>query len=83
MTEVLRITGFLMMVIGGVLVASWFVEPLRELWPLLLDLPLPIRIGLGVAGAGLLVVLATVVHDRSNADPDSLREHTGPDDGDP
>ncbi|MBY6204293.1 hypothetical protein [Halomonas denitrificans] len=83
MTDVLRITGFLMMVIGGLLVASWFVEPLRQLWPLLLDLPLPIRIGLGVAGAGLLVVLATVVHDRINADPDSLREHTGTDDGDP
>ena len=57
MTDILRITGFLMMLIGGVLVASWFIEPLREVWPLLLDLPLPVRIGLGVAGAGLLVGL--------------------------
>ncbi len=81
MTDVLRITGFLMMLIGGVLVASWFIEPLRELWPLLLDLPLPVRIGLGVAGIGLLVVLGTVIHDRINADPESLREHSGTDNG--
>lgn len=79
MTSVLRIVGFLMMAAGGLLVASWFIEPLRELWPVLLALPLPIRIGLAVAGIGLLVVFATVVHDRLDADKDSLREELGED----
>lgn len=79
MTSVLRITGFLMMLAGGLLAASWFIEPLRELWPMLLSLPLPIRIGLAVAGIGLVVVFATVVHDRLRADKDSLREELGED----
>jgi uncharacterized protein YbjQ (UPF0145 family) len=42
---------------------SWFIEPLRALWPLIFDLPLPIRIGLIIAGIGLLVVMATVIQD--------------------
>ncbi len=79
MTEVLRLVGFLMMLAGGLLVASWFVEPLREWWPILLDLPLPIRIGLAVAGIGLLVVFATVLHDRLTSDPSSLTEELGDD----
>jgi hypothetical protein len=79
MTRVLRITGFLMMLAGGLLAASWFIDPLRELWPALLALPLPIRIGLGIAGLGLLIVFATVVHDRLTADPRSLDERFGDD----
>lgn len=80
MTEVLRITGWLMVVVGALLVGSWFIEPLRQLWPLLFDLPLPIRIGLLIAGVGLLVVFATVVHERMRADRGSLREQLGNDD---
>ncbi|MGK7297236.1 MAG: hypothetical protein ACNS61_15660 [Candidatus Wenzhouxiangella sp. M2_3B_020] len=79
MTSVLRIAGVMMMVAGGLLMASWFVEPLRALWPWLLDLPLPIRIGLAVSALGLLIVFATVVHDRLRADDRSLREELGDD----
>lgn len=79
MIKLLRIVGFLLIVGGLLLAASWFIEPLRQLWPLLLDLPLPIRLGLVVAFVGLLVVFATVVHDRLNADPDTIREELGGD----
>lgn len=79
MIDVLRITGWMMMALGAVLVGSWFIEPLRELWPLLLDLPLPIKIGLVVSGVGLLVVFATVIHERLRADDRTLRETLGND----
>lgn len=79
MTRVLRITGFLMIIAGGLLAASWFIDPLRQAWPLLLTLPLPIRIGLVVAAIGLLVVLATVIHDRLTSDDSSLSEELGED----
>ena len=77
MTEILRITGLLMIAVGALVAGSWFIEPLRQVWPLLFDLPLPIRIGLGVAVAGLLVVFGTVLHERLGADPESLREVRG------
>lgn len=80
MAETLRIIGILMMLIGALVAGSWFIEPLRQVWPLLFDLPLPIRIGLGVAAAGLLVVFGTVLHERIGADPESLREVRGVDD---
>jgi hypothetical protein len=80
MIDVLRITGWLMMAIGALLVGSWFIEPLRELWPMLLSLPMPVKIGLVVSGIGLLVVFATVVHERLRADDRSLRENLGNDD---
>lgn len=79
MIKLLRTIGFLLIIAGLALAASWFIEPLRELWPLLLDLPLPIRIGLLVAGIGLLVVFATVVHDNATADKRSLDENLGGD----
>jgi len=79
MIKLLRIVGFLLIAAGLLLAASWFIEPLRQLWPLLLDLPLPIRIGLIVAGIGLLVVFATVVHDSLTADRRSLDEKLGGD----
>ncbi len=80
MIRLLRIVGFLLIGAGLILAGSWFIEPLRHLWPLLLALPMPIRIGLVVAGIGLLIVLATVVNDRLTADTSTLREDLG---GDP
>lgn len=79
MTRVLRITGFLMILAGGLLAASWFIDPLRQMWPLLLTLPVPIRIGLVLAAIGLLVVLATVIHDRLTSDNSTLAEELGDD----
>ncbi|MEE4330252.1 MAG: hypothetical protein V2J10_05240 [Wenzhouxiangella sp.] len=79
MTSLLRWTGTLLIVAGLLLAGSWFIEPLRALWPLIFDLPLPIRIGLIVAGLGLLVVMATVIQDLRASDPRSIEEHLGDD----
>jgi len=79
MIRLLRIVGFMLIGAGLLLAGSWFIEPVREIWPLVLDLPLPIRIGLVVAGIGLLVVVATVVHDKRSADTRSLEENLGGD----
>ena len=79
MIRLLRIVGFLLIAAGLLLAASWFIEPIRELWPLLLELPLPIRVGLVVAGIGLLIVFATVVHDNLTSDRRSLDERLGGD----
>ncbi|MEN1728642.1 MAG: hypothetical protein AAGJ52_09385 [Pseudomonadota bacterium] len=77
MTSLLRWVGTLLIVAGTLLAASWFIEPLRELWPLIFDLPMPIRIGLVIAGVGLLVVMATVIQDLRSSDPESIKEHLG------
>jgi len=79
MISLLRWVGSLLIIAGGLLAGSWFIEPLRALWPLIFDLPLPIRIGLVVAAIGLLVVMATVIQDLRRSDPESIKEHPGTD----
>ncbi|QKK01956.1 MAG: hypothetical protein HND55_04350 [Pseudomonadota bacterium] len=79
MISLLRWVGTLLIVAGLLLAGSWFIEPLRNLWPLILDLPLPIRIGLVIAGLGLLVVMATIIQDLRASDPESIKEHLGDD----
>lgn len=79
MINLLRVVGFVMIAVGLLLAASWFIEPLRALWPLLLELPLPIRIGLAVSAIGLLVLFATVIYDRLRGGTDSLKEELGED----
>ncbi|AKS43265.1 hypothetical protein [Wenzhouxiangella marina] len=79
MIRTLRWVGGLLILFGLLLAGSWFIEPLRELWPLIFDLPLPIRIGLVVAAIGLIVVMATILQERRRSDPDSTAEHLGGD----
>jgi len=66
MTGLLRITGFLLILAGAVIVLTWFIEPLRKIWPYLLQMPLPLRIGFSVAGVGLIVIMATLIWERWN-----------------
>ena len=64
MIGLMRTIGFLLIVVGVLIVLTWFIEPLREVWPWLLELPLPIRIGVIMAGLGLLVLLASLIWER-------------------
>ncbi|MEM9382471.1 MAG: hypothetical protein AAGB93_21135 [Planctomycetota bacterium] len=64
MIRLVRITGFLFIGVGALLILTWLIEPLQELWVVVLELPLPIRIGLAMAGIGLLILLGSLIWER-------------------
>ena len=64
MIRLVRITGFLFIGVGALLVATWFIEPLQELWQFVYELPLIVRIGLGMAAVGLLILLGSILWER-------------------
>lgn len=64
MIRLFRVLGFLLIGVGALVALSWFIEPARKLWPWLLELPLPIRIGTIAALAGLLLLCGTVLWER-------------------
>lgn len=64
MIRLARITGFLLIIAGALVFLTYFIEPLREVWPWLLELPLPIRIGLVLASIGLLILLGSLIWER-------------------
>lgn len=65
MIDVFRIMGFLLILSGILVVMTWLIEPLRALWPLLLALPTPVLIGISVAAAGLLLLMASLIWERT------------------
>lgn len=64
MNRLVRLTGFLLIVAGVIVTLTWFIEPLREVWPWLLDLPLPIRVGVILAAVGLLLLAGSLLWER-------------------
>lgn len=64
MIRLVRITGFLFIGVGALLVLTWFIEPVRELWPLIHELPLVVRIGLAMAAVGFLILLGSLIWER-------------------
>lgn len=64
MIRLVRITGFLFIGIGALLVLTWLIEPLRELWPLFHELPLVVRIGLAMAAVGFTILLGSLLWER-------------------
>ncbi len=64
MTRLLRITGFLLIGAGAVVLLTWAIRPLRAVWPWLIGLPLAIQIGMGVAALGLVVVMGSLIAER-------------------
>ena len=65
MIDVFRIMGFLLILSGILVIMTWLIEPLRALWPLLLALPTPVLIGIAVAFAGLLLLVASLIWERT------------------
>jgi membrane protein implicated in regulation of membrane protease activity len=59
-----RIVGFLLIAAGAVVLLTWLIKPLRFVWPWLRALPWPIQLGLGVAAAGFLLILGSLVWER-------------------
>jgi len=72
-----RITGLLLIAAGVLLLLTWMIEPLRLLWPWFRGLPLPVQFGTGAALLGLIIVLASLIHERMEdraGDKDLLHE---------
>ena len=64
MTRLVRITGFLLIGAGAITALTWFVAPLRQIWPWFLKLPIAIQIGLGAATGGAVLVFASLLWER-------------------
>ena len=64
MTRVLRITGFLLIGAGALVLLFWAIRPLRSIWPMIMALPLPVRIGIGAAALGLVVLMGSLIAER-------------------
>ena len=64
MTRVLRITGFLLIGAGALVLLFWAIRPLRSIWPMIIALPLPVRIGIGAAALGLVVLMGSLIAER-------------------
>lgn len=64
MTRVLRITGFLLIGAGLLVLLVWAIRPLRLIWPWLMGLPLAVRIGIGAATVGMVVLMASLIAER-------------------
>lgn len=64
MNNLLRNVGFGLMVVGALLVLIWAIEPLRMVWPWLLQLPILIRIGVVAGTLGLAILMGTLISER-------------------
>lgn len=64
MIRSVRIAGFLFIVAGALVILTQLIEPLRQIWPWLKQLPLPIQIGFGLAALGLLILLGSLIYER-------------------
>ena len=64
MIRLLRVFGFLLIAAGTIFVLSWFIKPLRSLWPWIRNLPWPIQVGLVCAAVGFLLLLGTLLWER-------------------
>ena len=67
MIRAVRIAGFALIILGVIVLLTWAIEPLRMIWPWLLALPLPIRLGIGIATVGFVVLMGSLVWERSEA----------------
>ncbi len=77
MIRFIRVLGYLFSAVGVLALLFWMIPGLRAIWPFLLELPVPVQIGLGTLLLGFLLVMASLIAERieeSGAD-EALRDH--------
>ncbi len=60
----MRISGFALMALGVLTIVGYFVEPLRHYWRVLLELPIPILVGLTAGSLGFLMLFSSLLYER-------------------
>ena len=72
-----RVLGYLFSAVGVLALLFWMIRPLRAIWPYLLQLPVPIQLGLGTLLLGFLLVMASLIAERieESGDDEALRDH--------
>ena len=64
MIRLVRIVGILLAAAGAIICLAWAIVPLRAFWPWLRSLPWPLQVGLGLAAAGFLLLLGSLIWER-------------------
>ena len=68
MIRTVRIIGALLMVAGAVVILSWLIKPLRQIWPYLFEwfrsMPGAVQLGLVLAAIGFLILFSSLVVER-------------------
>lgn len=64
MVRLIRILGVASILLGILLVVSYTISPLRLLWLWYRNMAVPLQIGLGIAGMGLAILIATMLLER-------------------
>ena len=68
MIRLVRIFGAVLTVAGVLVILTWLIKPLRDVWPQLIDafrlLPIAVQIGLGLAGVGFLILFSAIIWER-------------------
>ena len=68
MIRFLRFLGCILIGLGALVTISWFFEPLRAIWPHLIDafhaLPVAVQIGLIIAAVGFTILFSSIVWER-------------------
>ena len=68
MIRVFRIIGALLMIAGVLVILTWLIKPLRQIWPHLFDwfrsLPGAIQFGLVLAAVGFLILFSSLIVER-------------------
>lgn len=64
MIQAIRYSGIALVILGTIVLISWSFEPLRALWPVVLALPMPVRLGLLIACVGLAILFGSLIAER-------------------
>lgn len=68
MIQFIRIMGGLLIVSGAIVILTWLIKPLREIWPHLINgfrsFPVAVQIGLIIAAIGFLLLFSSIIWER-------------------
>ncbi len=68
MIRIVRVIGALLMAAGVLIILTWLIKPLRQIWPYLYEwfrsLPGAIQFGLLMAAVGFLILFSSLIVER-------------------